>query len=55
VADGNEHAIALYRRAGFADAGEPGDLMADGVRREHVMAKALAAQGRISWGSRAST
>jgi ribosomal protein S18 acetylase RimI-like enzyme len=41
VADGNENAIALYRRSGFADTGELGDLMSDGVHREHIMAKAL--------------
>lgn len=43
VTEGNERAIALYRRSGFADTGEPGDLMPDGVRREHVMTKILAA------------
>ena len=37
----NEAAIALYARNGFVDTGEPGDLLADGVRREIVMAKAL--------------
>jgi ribosomal protein S18 acetylase RimI-like enzyme len=40
VADGNEAAITLYRRHGFRDTGEPGDLMADGLRRERLMAKA---------------
>jgi ribosomal protein S18 acetylase RimI-like enzyme len=43
VADGNAAAAALYRRNGFVYTGEYGDLMADGVRRERVMAKALTA------------
>jgi ribosomal protein S18 acetylase RimI-like enzyme len=42
VTDGNEAAAGLYLRSGFAYTGEPGDLMADGVRRERVMAKHLA-------------
>jgi ribosomal protein S18 acetylase RimI-like enzyme len=42
VVPGNENAAALYRRNGFHLAGERGDLMPDGVRREHVMAKDLA-------------
>jgi ribosomal protein S18 acetylase RimI-like enzyme len=41
VTEGNDSAIALYRRCGFAATGELGDLMPDGVRREHVMAKPL--------------
>lgn len=41
VSDGNENAMALYRRRGFADTGEPGDPMPDGAHREHIMAKAL--------------
>ncbi|MFI5486724.1 GNAT family N-acetyltransferase [Micromonospora echinaurantiaca] len=41
VAD-NKNAWALYQRNGFHDTGEPGDLMPDGVRREHVMVKSLA-------------
>jgi len=41
VADGNHAATALYRRHGFGLTGELGDLMADGVRRERVMAKPL--------------
>jgi hypothetical protein len=41
VAEGNQNAAALYRRKGFALTGELGDLMPDGVRREHVMAKSL--------------
>jgi GNAT superfamily N-acetyltransferase len=41
VADGNGRAAAVYRRLGFADTGEPGELMADGIRRETVMAKPL--------------
>ena len=43
----NARAIALYERHGFADSGEPGDLLADGVRRELVMAKRPDA-GRLS-------
>ena len=46
VSDGNENAIALYRRSGFADTGDLGDLMSDGVHREHIMAKALSARSR---------
>jgi ribosomal protein S18 acetylase RimI-like enzyme len=41
VAQGNESAAALYRRNGFHLTGELGDLMPDGVRREHIMAKEL--------------
>ena len=41
VTDGNENAIALYRRSGFRDTGELGDLMPDGVRREKIMVKKL--------------
>ncbi|WP_416904555.1 GNAT family N-acetyltransferase [Micromonospora echinospora] len=41
VAEGNEHAWALYQRHGFQTTGELGGLMPDGVRREHVMAKSL--------------
>ncbi len=41
VADGNEPAAALYRRHGFAPTGELGDLMPDGVRREHILARDL--------------
>lgn len=40
VTPGNEPAIALYRRNGFGDTEQLGDLMADG-RRETVMAKTL--------------
>src|SRR5262249_61983480 len=36
-----ENAAALYRRNGFHLTGELGDLMPDGVRREHIMAKDL--------------
>ena len=43
VVPDNGSAIALYRRNGFTDTGRRGDLMPDGVRREHVMAKTLAA------------
>ncbi len=41
VAPGNGNAAALYRRTGFVETGEPGDLMPDGVRREQVWAKVL--------------
>jgi ribosomal protein S18 acetylase RimI-like enzyme len=41
VTAGNEPAMALYRRHGFQDTGETGDLGDDG-RHELVMAKALA-------------
>ena len=40
VSPGNAHALALYRRHGFEDTGQLGDLMPDG-RREHVMVKRL--------------
>ncbi|MEU6204761.1 GNAT family N-acetyltransferase [Micromonospora musae] len=43
VVEGNDNASALYRRNGFHDTGELGDLMPDGVRREHLMVKRLAA------------
>ncbi|GGV25758.1 hypothetical protein GCM10010277_06920 [Streptomyces longisporoflavus] len=39
----NHRATALYERHGFADTGELGDLLSDGVRRERVMAKSLPA------------
>lgn len=42
VVEGNRNAWALYQRNGFRDTGELGDLMPDGVRREHLMAKRLA-------------
>jgi ribosomal protein S18 acetylase RimI-like enzyme len=41
VAEDNAAAQALYERHGFALTGELGELMADGVRRERVMAKEL--------------
>lgn len=37
----NAPAISLYRRIGFVATGELGDLLPDGVTREHMMAKAL--------------
>ena len=42
VVEGNRNAWALYQRNGFRDTGELGDLLPDGVRREHLMAKSLA-------------
>jgi RimJ/RimL family protein N-acetyltransferase len=41
VAEGNDAARALYERCGFRPTGEPPGFMPDGVRREHVLAKAL--------------
>ncbi|MGW4152059.1 N-acetyltransferase family protein [Micromonospora chersina] len=41
VVAGNTNAWALYQRNGFRDTEELGDLMPDGVRREHIMAKNL--------------
>ncbi|MEU0807065.1 GNAT family N-acetyltransferase [Streptomyces sp. NPDC005970] len=41
VIPGNGPAIALYQRNGFVATGELGDLLPDGVTREHVMAKRL--------------
>ncbi|MFD5921595.1 GNAT family N-acetyltransferase [Kitasatospora sp. NPDC058201] len=41
VIPGNEAAVALYRRHGFAPTGAPGGLLPDGVTRELVMAKRL--------------
>lgn len=41
VVEGNKNASALYQRNGFRDTGELGDLMPDGVRREHIMARSL--------------
>ncbi|MGC4787442.1 N-acetyltransferase family protein [Micromonospora sp. DT178] len=41
VAAGNRNAWALYQRHGFQDTGELGDLMPDGVRREHILTKSL--------------
>jgi len=43
VSQGNENAVALYRRRGLSLTGEFGDLMPDGVRRELVMVKRLTA------------
>ncbi|MFE4970623.1 GNAT family N-acetyltransferase [Kitasatospora sp. NPDC056651] len=37
----NEAALALYRRHGFAPLAEPGELLADGVTRELLLAKPL--------------
>ncbi|MET9313784.1 GNAT family N-acetyltransferase [Kribbella sp. NPDC003505] len=41
VVPGNDPARNLYLRHGYVDTDEPGDLMADGVRRELVMRKPL--------------
>jgi ribosomal protein S18 acetylase RimI-like enzyme len=41
VAEGNDRAASLYRRHGFVDTGEMGDLMPDGVHREAIMAREL--------------
>jgi ribosomal protein S18 acetylase RimI-like enzyme len=41
VMPGNAAALALYGRSGFTHTGEPGALLADGLRRELVMAKPL--------------
>jgi ribosomal protein S18 acetylase RimI-like enzyme len=43
VAEDNLDAQAVYARHGFAFTGELGDLMADGIRHEWVMAKVLSA------------
>jgi ribosomal protein S18 acetylase RimI-like enzyme len=43
VVPDNGYAQALYRRHGFTDTGEPGDLTADGVTREQVLAVPLTA------------
>ena len=45
VVPGNENATALYLRNGFRLTGELGDLMPDGVSREHIMAKDLSTGG----------
>ncbi len=45
VVPDNDSATALYLRHGFTLTGELGDLMPDGVHREHVMAKALGPGG----------
>ncbi|WP_234046574.1 GNAT family N-acetyltransferase [Streptomyces adelaidensis] len=37
----NEHAIALYRRHGFEATERLGDVLPDGLRREHIMVKTL--------------
>ncbi|MEV7778381.1 GNAT family N-acetyltransferase [Kitasatospora sp. NPDC088351] len=41
VIPGNDPALALYLRHGFAVTEEPGDLLPDGATRECVMAKPL--------------
>ncbi|MGW7447033.1 GNAT family N-acetyltransferase [Kitasatospora sp. NPDC054795] len=41
VLPGNAAALALYRRHGFTPLAEPGDLLADGVGRELLLAKPL--------------
>lgn len=39
--EGNEPAVALYRRNGFHATGEIAGVMPDGVRRELVMVRPL--------------
>lgn len=39
VFTGNDAAVALYRRHGFTDTGEPGEVLPGGVRRETVMVR----------------
>lgn len=41
VIPGNDPAVAVYARNGFVLTVERGDLLADGVTREQVMAKTL--------------
>jgi ribosomal protein S18 acetylase RimI-like enzyme len=41
VTEGNKNAWALYERNGFHETDEQGDLMPDGVHREHIMAKKI--------------
>ncbi|WP_329388153.1 hypothetical protein [Streptomyces sp. NBC_01716] len=41
VIPGNSPAVSLYTRHGFVLAEERGDLLSDGVTREHVMVKAF--------------
>lgn len=41
VIPGNEPAISLYQRNGFIAAEELGDVLPDGLTREHLMLKAL--------------
>jgi GNAT superfamily N-acetyltransferase len=43
VTPDNDHAATLYLRNGFRFTGADGDLMADGIRREQLMVKPLAA------------
>ncbi|MFI5491829.1 GNAT family N-acetyltransferase [Actinoplanes sp. NPDC051859] len=45
VVAGNSHAEALYRRQGFRATGELGEVLPDGVRREHIMAVELDGEG----------
>ncbi|HEY2578735.1 MAG TPA: GNAT family N-acetyltransferase [Streptosporangiaceae bacterium] len=40
VTEGNENAVALYRRSGFTDTGQR-DPMPDGIRSEMIMEKKL--------------
>lgn len=48
VVEGNDAACGLYQRNGFRYTGEQGDVMADGVRRERVMAKPLVTSAQPS-------
>jgi ribosomal protein S18 acetylase RimI-like enzyme len=44
VSEGNQSAVALYRRNGFADTGEPANL--EGARLERIMVKELRPRAR---------
>lgn len=48
VAEDNKAAARLYLRHGFDWTGELGEVMADGVRRERVMAKTLRSGGVVA-------
>ena len=44
VVEGNVNAWELYQRNGFRETAGVGDLMPDGIRREHIMVKSLVDQ-----------